>query len=118
MKFATAALLGLASASDLEYMTHLNKYGKSYLTLEEYQFRKAIFEKNKTMIEEHNANPGEHQHTLGENHMMDWTEDEYKKLLGFKGKPHHSHRMEVVNISDAPNSVDWRSKGAVTPVKN
>ena len=46
MKFTIAALLGLAAASDLEFMTHMNKYGKSYGTLEEFYFRKAIFDKN------------------------------------------------------------------------
>lgn len=51
--------------------------------------------------------------------MMDWTEREYKKVLGYKPRIGSEKIYEIYGpISDAPASVDWRKKGAVTPVKN
>jgi len=56
--------------------------------------------------------------------MADWTQHEYKKLLGFNGKKHfnklHSNATIALEtpIKDAPASVDWRTQNAVTPVKN
>ena len=46
MKFASAALLGLVSANDMQYLEHLSKFGISYATREEYEFRKSVFEAN------------------------------------------------------------------------
>ena len=46
MKFAIAALLGSVAAIEIEYLRYLSSYGKSYLTTEEYQLRKAIYESN------------------------------------------------------------------------
>ena len=113
---AIAVLLGVASANDIEYLTHMSTYGKSYITLEEYNFRKAIFEDKKKLIEEHNQS--ESSFKLGENHMMDWTEDEYKRLLGYKQEPLHEDNTTTTDVSVTAGSVDWRSKGSVTPVKN
>jgi len=57
-------------------------------------------------------------HTLGVNHMSDWTEAEYKNLLGYKmelkvSNPHHIEITEPL-----ADDVNWVEKGAVTPVKN
>ena len=50
--------------------------------------------------------------------MADWTDDEYKKLLGFKGAKRSTRFSERQHVGDLPASVDWRTQGAVTPVKN
>lgn len=107
MKFTIAALVGLATANDLEYLSHLNRYGKSYITMEEYNYRKSIFMENKKKIEEHNANP-ENTSTLGENHMMDWTEGEFQKLLGFKNGHNRTGEKYVPHGKTVASEVDWR----------
>ena len=56
---------------------------KELATKAEFEFRSAIFKENLAKIEEHNAK-GTETYTLGINHMSDWTEGEYKKLLGYK----------------------------------
>jgi hypothetical protein len=55
--------------------------------------------------------------------MSDWTEEEFKMLLGGKNllqarqhKPLGS--FIVFNTTDLPKSVDWRPTGAVTQVKD
>lgn len=57
---------------------------------------------------------------MGMNHMSDWTNDEYKKLLGYRRQPLRKHNHNIFDSEpvDAPASFDWRTHGAVTPVKN
>jgi C1A family cysteine protease len=51
--------------------------------------------------------------------MADWTEAEYKKLLGFKPTNQTQDLANYhIHVGDIPASVDWRTQGAVTPVKN
>jgi len=70
-------------------------------------------------IEETNAKGLSYK--LGHNHMSDWTEAEFKRLLGYK-VPEDFERGEYEYLPfeglEAPASVDWRQHGAVTPVKN
>jgi len=70
------------SAADYEFMRYVSEYGKHYATKAEFEFRSALFKEQLAHIEDHNAK-GE-SHTLGINHMADWTEEEFRKLLGYK----------------------------------
>ena len=65
---------------------------------------------------EHQANDA-HGSTVGLNEFSDWTHAEYKRLLGFKGSDKQSD-AEPLDTSNLADSVDWRTKGAVTAVKN
>ena len=58
---------------------------------------------------------------VGHNFMSTWTEDEYVKLLGSRGRA--SNGIEVMNPTilddnDIPTSIDWRSKGMINAVKD
>lgn len=98
-----------------------NLYEKVYDSLEDAQ-RKLIFVKNLEFINEHNrqANIGLHNYTLGINQFADLTQSEWSQR--FFGYNHHDHNLttsKVVRLAPAKSdSVDWRQKGAVTPVKN
>lgn len=81
MKFAIAVLLGLVAANDERYLGHISKYGLSYATREEYEFRKGVFDANMDKIEAHNSDPNS-TFSMGENHMTDWTDAEFNQLLG------------------------------------
>jgi hypothetical protein len=50
--------------------------------------------------------------------MTDWTDHEYKKLLGYKrGKS--TGRSHIMNsINELPKAIDWRDQGFVTNIKN
>jgi cathepsin L len=108
----------LMTSADYQFMQYVSEYGKSYGTKAEFEFRSNIFKQNLEIIAEHNAKPDE-THTLGINHTMDWTHEEYKKLLGYKPEM-RTGQNEVVELdtSNLAGDVDWRSKGAVTGVKN
>jgi len=50
---------------------------------------------------------------------MDLTRAEFAaNYLGFRGKRSHKSENIYVAKSDVPASVDWRTKGAVSAVKN
>ena len=60
-------------------------------------------------------------HSVGINHLSDFTDEEYKKLLGFK-VPEGAKIPEPNFVAESDlqmaDSMDWRTQGMVTPVKN
>jgi len=103
-----------------EFINFISKYHRSYGTKEEYNYRLNIFEQNYNSVQQHNAQ-NDATYTLGINGLADLSDYEYKQLLGYKrpaGKK--AKRVNTFKIlhDSAPDSMDWRQKGAVTPVKN
>ena len=127
MKFATLAALGLVnvnaflsdrvSETEMAFMRYVSEWGKSYGTKAEFEFRFEQFERNMAVIAEHNSD-NSNGHALALNEFSDWTQAEYKKLLGYKFNPNKTLDTEELDTSNLADAVDWRTKGAVTPVKN
>jgi C1A family cysteine protease len=88
-------------------MAYVTEYGKTYGTKAEFEFRGSLFKENLALIEESNANE-ENTHVLAVNHMSDWTESEYKKLLGYKPEMRLGAReptiLDTTNLAD---DIDW-----------
>ena len=119
-----------------EFQSWIASHGKSYGTQEEYNLRLAIFARKYNVVMKHNSENAD-DHQLALNHMADMSDHEYKKLLGYnKQKAHHkkhqknqkmsligggdhdmTHLRKLENVT-LPDSVDWRTSGAVTPVKD
>jgi len=97
------------------FIAHMSRFGLSYGTQEEYNFRLQQFAAKDTEINEINAR--ETSFTVGHNQFSTWTDFEYKRLLGFK-MPTETFEETVLDIEGIPASIDWRSKGAVNAVKN
>ena len=101
-------------AMAVQYMNYATTYGKSYLTTEEFEVRKALYIQTDAIINEHNATDS--KFTLGHNKFSDWTDYERSQLLGYIA-PETTEEPVWLEPTDAA-SVDWRSKGAVTPIKD
>lgn len=97
-------------------MKYLNTHNKSYGTVEEFNFRKELFAEVDAMIEAHNQT--ESSYTLGHNEFSDWSEAE-KAVLRGKLPDDGNHTGDYFESSEENSSpIDWRKKGAVTPVKD
>jgi cathepsin L len=114
-----------------EFIQHLwnqfkKSHGKAYLGDELESYRYGIFKKNVEIIERHNQDytMGLYTYRLGINPYTDWTFEEFRqKFLGTRnslsGKYESAGRfMRLPQHVKIPDAVDWREKGAVTPVKN
>ena len=106
----------ILTAEDYKFMNYVSTFGKRYGTKAEFEFRSNIFKNNLKQIEEWNA--ADNTHTLGINEFTDKTETEMKKMLGYKKDNFAQKRVKVLDDSNLADSVDWTTKGAVTPVKN
>ncbi|XP_058070087.1 cysteine proteinase mucunain-like [Magnolia sinica] len=105
------------------YEEWLAKHGKSYNALGEKEKRFEIFRDNLLFINEHNA--GNHTYTLGLNKFADLTNEEFRSLyLGAKIDSKlrlskaKSDRYSYIQGEELPDSIDWREKGAVVPIKD
>jgi cathepsin L len=98
-----------------DFLEHMNHHGLSYGTKEEFHFRMNLFANMDAEIKEINAS--QDSFTVGHNHLSTWTTEEKAKLNGYRaGNEKRSETLlDSTNLTD---SVDWRTKGAVTPVKN
>lgn len=109
-----------AQAEHAKFVAFAEKYHKEYPVGEVFQ-RFEIFTKNLKTIEEHNAlNLG---WTMGMNEFTDMDWDEFHgKFTGYQAKEHSYMRSQNLHVPKAGESladeVDWRTKNAVTPVKN
>jgi C1A family cysteine protease len=100
-----------------KFMEHVAEQGLNFGTQEEYLFRQAIFEAKDKENDEINANP-ENTFTVGHNQFSTWTDAEYKRLLGYRAPKNVTIEETVLSEVDLPTSIDWRTRGAVNPVKN
>jgi cathepsin F len=125
--YKIASIAGLSSVQDSQvspivenqFIQHIAEFGMSYGTKEEYQFRLNLFAEKHAAMAVANAENG--TFTLGHNQFSTWTQDEYKKLLGYK-RPSHlvksSRNATILDTDALPASVDWTKSGAVNAVKN
>ena len=95
------------------------KHGKVYNAASEKNFRFKVFMKRYLEIMIHNAQ--KKSYTVGLNKFSDMTEEEFEaKYLGFRPSNQEKDYVsfEEQEVNQTPDSVDWRTKGIVTPVKN
>nr|ACU82390.1 cathepsin L 2 [Pheronema raphanus] len=107
--------------SDESWRQWKAKYGKQYMSKDEDSMRKIIWENNLQYIEKHNSH-NKYAYKLAANKMADMTNKEFRQqYLGYipieEGPIEYKHLYNSI-ITDIPTSVDWRTKGYVTKVKD
>jgi len=128
--FLVAALVAVVAAKtrwhQLEGYTfeHYKKeYGRTYATAAEHSRRQGLFEANLAAATKHNADSSK-TWKEGVNHMSDWSEAEFGRLLGYNKALGYSQHVEGPPVDpsltgdDLPTAIDWRDHDIVTAVKN
>lgn len=103
-----------------EFKRFCQTFNRNY-TGAEWQTRFLIYAHNKDTIDRLNAQElvaGNKQAPFGENEFTDVAEAEFAKMyLGYRPVPVEAGVFDEPRVS-APSEFSWKSKGAVTPVKN
>lgn len=124
-----AALIACASAAsifdvtmDVHWSNYKTVHGKNYG--KEESIRRLIWEANMKYINQHNeeATNGVHTYTLAMNKYGDMTSEEFGAMFnGYNKTGEIKQRLgQAYKLSGSanPDSVDWRTQGYVTPVKD
>jgi len=99
-----------------DFVSH---FGKTYKSSVERAARQQVFHKNLRLV--NSVNRQHKGYTLAMNHHGDRSHDEYLSLLNTQRPPQNngaSRNHVSQHTEDLPSSLDWRDKGAVTPVKD
>lgn len=117
----TSRKLQEASLSE-KHEQWMSKYGKVYNNPEEKEKRFRIFKDNVEFIELFIA-AGNKPYKLSINEFADQTNEEFKAFRngyrrpnGLTSRKETSFKYE--SVIDVPATMDWRKKGAVTPIKD
>ena len=110
-------LFSVLNADQKEFEEYIVSYDKTYATDEEYFSRFQNFRDNLAYIRVFNSQ--DQTLVLGLNQFSDMSLVEFtSKYLPHQLKPKDTEGREDFSGLTAPAAVDWRSKGAVTGVKN
>ena len=99
------------------------RYGRTYKDIADKERRYKIFKDNVEYIESVNSAGINRRYTLSINEFADQTNEEFKASRNGYKMSSHPKSSEITsfryeNVEAVPNSMDWRKKGAVTPVKD
>ena len=97
------------------FMKHVAEHNLTYATKAEFDARHEIFSARHWDIEAENANP-DNTFTLGHNKYSTWTDAELNTLRGYRSMGINATVFE--NNTPNADSVNWVTKGCVTPVKD
>lgn len=104
---------------EIEFMKYCAEHGKVYKNKHMYEKRLEQFENSMEAIAEHNSQNGQTS-TIGLNKFSDYFPHEFKQILGFKKgwKSEAPRKEEAFYADNLATEIDWRSKNAVTGVKD
>ena len=100
------------------FQNFIHRFEKSYVNLQELKQRFEIFTDNIRFIEQENTRG--HLYKLGETPFADLTVEEFKSFHGLRLDGPFGNKCDKYKFGDlkVSESVDWRNKKAVTPVKD
>uniref|UniRef100_A0A7N0UM27 Uncharacterized protein n=1 Tax=Kalanchoe fedtschenkoi TaxID=63787 RepID=A0A7N0UM27_KALFE len=116
-----------ATTMSQKHAEWMAKFGRVYTSEIEKQMRLEIFAKNAKFVDEFNAAAGNNKRfTVSiNNHFADHTQEEIKqRYYGYNYNasllqdPKFETSFKYENANNIPQSMDWREKGVLTPIKN
>ncbi|MFS8026185.1 putative fruit bromelain [Helianthus anomalus] len=130
LAFAVLLLVGISSMEVMSRSLHVASmvekheqwmvvHGRVYKDAAEKEMCFKIFKANVQHIDAFNSEKGK-SYKLGVNAFTDLTNEEFRvSRNGFKVSSHpRTTSFRYENLTAVPSSMDWRQKGAVTPVKD
>jgi len=119
--FALFAVSSARMLAEQEYeflfTNWMRQHSREYATADEFQYRYQVWKDNMDIIIGHNAKNA--SFTLAMNKFGDMGQKEFgQKMCGYKPHNRTVTLTEPIDLSAIPASIDWRTKGAVTGVKN
>jgi len=113
---SVAVMFSPRAAGETRFKEWMNTHSRKYETQAEYQLRLEIFLSHLEFIDEHNR-LGK-TYTVGINQFADMTVEEFASLNRLRMKESNGTQMEVLKRVTLPSSVDWRTSGAVSSIKD
>jgi len=108
-----------------EFMQYIGEHQKSYASMEEFQARMKRWHGADKYIKAHALTKDAEHFSVRHNKFSDWTEEEYKGMLGLKRRARNPDMLWTNQKNETmlqgvpvPTSIDWRERHAVTPVKD
>jgi len=113
---------------DDEFHSYTLVHSKRYRSCAEHEHRQRQYLINKQFVEQWNADSS-NTHTVELNHLADLSDEEYRSLIllpksaqvaerRVRGLASATHQFNMQSVKGLPTAIDWRTKGAVTPVKD
>ncbi|KAL8126797.1 hypothetical protein AgCh_013911 [Apium graveolens] len=99
------------------YDNWLAQQGKNYTSTGEWEMRFGIYQSNVQFVDYMNSQNLPFR--LTDNKFADLTNDEFSSIyLGYKSPGRSIERRNFTIEGAVPSYIDWRTKGAVTPIKD
>jgi len=119
MRFAAALLATAVSAGTMtqKFMHYVQQFNKSYITRSEFLARLENFAAMDAFIDY--TNEVQKSYTVGHNLFSDMSQDEKDQYTGRMVKKGVSSKPKLVlDTSEVPDAIDWRTVGAVNPIRD
>jgi len=124
---ATSMAVSVEHQKEFEFMSHIAKWGNDFKTLEDYTARFARWAEVDAFIATINHPDSGETHRAGHNKFSTFHEHEYEKMMTLMAdqapEDDEPQTFELFKHSEerlgaTPATMDWRTGGCVTPVKD
>ncbi|WOG91773.1 hypothetical protein DCAR_0311024 [Daucus carota subsp. sativus] len=122
VRFCFVCMMSRASSYSSESMIRrydnwLEQQGKNYTSTDEWEMRFGIYQSNVQFVDYMNSQNLPFR--LTDNKFADLTNEEFNSIyLGYRSPGRLTQRRNFTLEGSIPASMDWRRKGAVTPIKD